>query len=107
MAEDVKPGSKPAESGSAPGSAPGKPVESASAVPGEKRDASRPQAHGKLARASESGDPAVHKAMADLYTAQQNAAAAQSAGDQSAALKAGQDEEVAKAQAALADLGYE
>jgi len=44
------------------------PVEAASAAPGEKRSVSRP-------RASESGDPAVHKALADLQTARQNLAA--------------------------------
>ena len=63
-----------------------KPVEAATAAPGEKRSASRP-----LAKASESGDPAVHQLMAAIYTAEQN-------GDEDAA-KAARDE--------LAKLGFE
>jgi hypothetical protein len=55
--------------------APGeKRVESATAAPGEKRTASR-----SAAPASESGDPAVHKALADLQTARQNLAAVRDA----------------------------
>lgn len=45
-----------------------RPVEAATAGPGEKRSAVRPA----LAKASESGDPAVHQLMADIYTAEQN-----------------------------------
>lgn len=61
------------------------------------------KATGKLAPAGESGDPAVQKALADLYTAQQNRAALDvEAGDVKAA-----DDQVAVAQKALADLGYE
>lgn len=44
-----------------------KPVEAATAAPGEKRSASRP-----LAKASESGDPAVHQLLGAIYTAEQN-----------------------------------
>jgi hypothetical protein len=47
-----------------------KPVEAASAAPGEKRSVTRPP----LARASESGDPEVHKVLGDLHTARQNLA---------------------------------
>jgi hypothetical protein len=51
-----------------------KPVEAATAAPGEQRSASR-----SAAPASESGDPAVHKALADLQTARQNLADARAA----------------------------
>lgn len=51
-------------------------VEAATAAPGEKRSASRPI---PLAKASESGDPAVHKALGDLQTARQNLAAVRDA----------------------------
>jgi hypothetical protein len=64
-----------------------KPTEAATSNPGEKRAASRPQ----LAKASESGDPAVQKLLADRNTAEMN-------GD-----SAGQ----AQVNAALADLGFE
>jgi hypothetical protein len=80
----------------------GRHVESASAAPGEKRSASRP-----LARAAESGNPEVHKALADLQTVQMNAAMHKGAADSSAAAAEGLDEEIANAQAALADLGFE
>ena len=63
-----------------------KPVEAATAAPGEKRAASRPA----LASAAASGDPAVHQLIADLYTAEQN-------GDEDAA-QAARD--------ALAKLGF-
>lgn len=51
-----------------------RPVEAASAAPGEKRSAARPEkpAPAPLARASESGNPDVHKALGDLQTAQMN-----------------------------------
>jgi hypothetical protein len=81
---------------------PGKPVEAATAAPGEKRSTSRP-----LARASESGDPAVHKALADLQAAQMNAQAHQDAADQAKDAAEGNDEAVQKAKDALAELGYE
>jgi hypothetical protein len=77
-----------------------KPVESASAAPGEKRSASR-------AKASESGDPAVHKALADRYTAQQNEAYHRNAAEQAAAAQKGNAEEVAAADKALEELGFE
>jgi hypothetical protein len=85
-------------------------VESASAAPGEKRSASPPKAGpaaGPKAKASESGDPAVQKALADLYTAQQNRDAAKAAQDQAEADNEGHEEQVKAAQDALADLGYE
>lgn len=56
------------------------PVEAATAAPGEKRSVSRP-----LAKAAESGDPAVHQLLGAIYTAEQN-------GDDTAALR----EELAK-----------
>lgn len=64
-----------------------KPVEAATAAPGEKRSASRPP----LAKASESSDPAVHKLLADIQTAQMN----------------GNDEQADAARTALAELGFE
>lgn len=63
-----------------------KPVESATAAPGEKRSAARP-----LARGSESGDPAVQQLLAGRYTAHQN----------------GDAEAEAAADAALRELGFE
>jgi hypothetical protein len=63
-----------------------RPVEAASAAPGERRAAVRP-----LARGSESGDPAVQSLLAGRQTAWMN-------GDEDAA---------AKATAALAELGFE
>lgn len=64
-----------------------KPVEAATAAPGEQRAASRPA----LAKASESSDPAVHKLLADIQTAQMN----------------GNDEQAEAARKALAGLGFE
>ena len=64
-----------------------RPVEAATSGPGEKRAAVRPA----LARASESGDPAVHSLLADIYTAEQN----------------GDDDLAAAGRAALAELGFE
>lgn len=98
---DVK---KP-EDPKAPGAAshPDRPVESASAAPGEKRSASR----APLLKASESGDPAVHKALADLQAAQMNQQSHQDAAEQAADLAEGNDEAVEAAKKALADLGYE
>jgi hypothetical protein len=81
---------------------PGKPVEAATAAPGERRHASRP-----LARASESGDPAVHKALAELQAAQMNAQTHADLAESSAAAAEGNDEAVKKAKEALAELGYE
>jgi hypothetical protein len=63
------------------------PVEAATAGPGEKRSAARPA----LAKASESGDPAVQSLIADIYTAEQN----------------GDDDQAAAARKALAELGFE
>jgi hypothetical protein len=80
----------------------GKPVEAASAAPGEQRSTSRP-----LARASESGDPAVHKALADLQAAQMNQATHADLAESSAEAAKGHEETVKKAKDALADLGYE
>ena len=62
-----------------------KPVEAATSAPGEKREAARPA----LARASESGDPAVHQLLGAIYTAEQN-------GDDTSALRK-----------QLAELGFE
>jgi hypothetical protein len=45
-------------------------VEAASAAPGEKRSASRPAP--ALAKASESGDPAVHQILAEIEVARRN-----------------------------------
>lgn len=78
-------------------SKPQRPVESTSAAPGEKRSAARP-------RASESGNPDVHKALGDLYTARQNLAAVR------AAKRENEDDYRADEQAALErlrDLGYD
>jgi hypothetical protein len=74
-------------------------VESASAAPGEKRSVSRP----RLARASESGDPVVHKLIGDLETARLNLAAARLEGvrDPDA------EQSEATTRAALRRLGYE
>lgn len=63
-------------------------VEQATAAPGEQRSAVRPPS---LAKASESGDPAVQKLLGDRYTFEQ-------AGDSDAA---------ARVTAALAELGFE
>ena len=77
-----------------------RPVEAASAAPGEKRSTARP---GGLAKASEAGDPAVHKALADLQTARMNLAAAEAArGTEDADAK--QDEKNALDR--LHELGY-
>lgn len=77
---------------------PSRPVEAASAAPGEKRSVSP-----KLGRASESGDAAVHQALGNLYTAQQNLAAAKREGVEDA--EAEESERQARAQ--LKELGYE
>lgn len=53
----------------------GKPVEAATAAPGERRAAARP-----LAKASESGNPEVHQALGNLETARLNLAAAAAEG---------------------------
>jgi hypothetical protein len=71
-------------------------VEAASAAPGEKRSAGRPRKNPEpagvpaLAKASESGDPAVQQLLGARYTAQQN----------------GDADGVAAADAALAALGF-
>src|SRR5690348_8627779 len=70
-------------------------VEAASAAPGEKRSASRP-----AARAAESGDPAVHKALADLQTAQMNLQDAQGGEGRDAAVAAA-EQQVRDAEARL------
>lgn len=75
-----------------------RPVEAATAGPGEKRAASPP-----LRRASESGDGEVHKLLGDLDTARQNLAAAKREGTEDP-----DAEQSAKdARARLAELGYE
>ena len=74
-----------------------RPVEAASAAPGERRAASRP-----LAKASESGDPVVHQHLGNLETARRNLDAARQEG-----VSDPEAEESAKqARAALKDLGY-
>lgn len=73
-----------------------KPVESATAAPGERRAVVRP-------RAAESGDPAVHKALADLQTARQNLAAVRAAREtQDPDAEADEKDALQR----LADLGY-
>ena len=76
-----------------------RPVEAATAGPGEKRAAVRPS----LAKASESGNPDVQQALGNLETARLNleAVRAAGAGDPEA------EDAVARAQAALAELGFE
>jgi hypothetical protein len=66
---------------------PARPVEAATAAPGEKRSAARPP----LASAAGSGDPAVQKLLADRNTAAMN----------------GDSDGQAQATAALAELGFE
>lgn len=69
-----------------------------------KADEPKPAAKaGPLARASESGDPAVHQALAVLQGAQMNRAAL----DVEKADIDAADQAVADAKKALADLGYE
>jgi hypothetical protein len=75
----------------------------AEAAEAKKEAAETKTTSGKLAPAGASGDPAVQKALADLYTAQQNRAALDV---EEADIKAA-DEQVAAAEKALADLGYE
>ena len=81
-----------------------KPVESASAAPGEKRSAAPPR---RLAKASESGDPYIQKLLADRYTAEQNAAMAAAAADQSEADREAHEGHVAARTRQLNDLGFE
>jgi hypothetical protein len=64
-----------------------RPVEQATAGPGEQRAAVRPQ----LAKASESGLPDVQKLLAERWTAQQN----------------GDSDGAARVSAQLAELGFE
>lgn len=77
---------------------PSSPVEAATAAPGEKRAASRP-----LAKASESGNPDVQKAIGDLETARLNLAAAKREG----AEDPDAEQSAKAARAALRELGYE
>jgi hypothetical protein len=81
-----------------------RPVEAASAAPGEKRSVVRPPA---LAKASESGDPAVQKLLGDRWTAEQNVAMHGAAAGSSAAQAAAHGEDVARLVAELAELGFE
>jgi hypothetical protein len=78
-----------------------KPVESASAAPGEKRSAARPKV-----KAAESGDPVAQKAIADLQTARLNLEAAKGGEGRDAAV-AEAEQAVKDAEARLADLGFE
>jgi hypothetical protein len=66
---------------------PKRPVEAATAGPGEQRAAVRPS----LAKASESGDPSIQKLLADRWTAQQD----------------GDADGAARVSAQLAELGFE
>jgi len=75
-----------------------KPVESASAAPGEKRAVSP-----RLARASESGRGDVHVALGNLETARRNLEAAKREG----VTDAEAEESAARARAELKDLGFE
>jgi hypothetical protein len=68
-----------------------------------KADEPKPAPAGKLAPASESGDPAVHHALAVLQGAQMN----RDALDVEKADIDAADQAVADAKKALADLGYE
>jgi hypothetical protein len=79
---------------------PKKPVEAASAAPGEQRAVSRPP----LARASESGNPEVHKVLGDLQTAQQNLAFIR---ESHAAADPAAEAAERDARSRLADLGFE
>lgn len=79
--------------------------------PMKKSESKAAPAKGALARASESGDPAVQKLMADRQTAQMNREALQATDEAAVAkldadIKAA-DEAVAKLDKALAELGYE
>jgi hypothetical protein len=76
-----------------------KPVEAATAAPGETRAVSRPS----LAKASEAGDPVVHKLIGDLETARRNLDAAQREGIADPEAEASAEQ----VRAALAELGYE
>jgi hypothetical protein len=76
----------------------------ADAKPSEaKKPEDKPEPKAPLGRASESGDPAVHKALADLQTARMNRAVL---ADEDPGVGAA-DEEVDAAQRNLTDLGYE
>ena len=75
-----------------------KPVEAASAAPGEKRSVSPP-----LRRASESGDPEVHKLLGDLDTARQNLDAARREGVEDPDA----EQSASAVRAHLRELGYE
>jgi hypothetical protein len=69
----------------------------------KKADEPKPAPAGKLGRAAESSDPAVHQAMAVLQGAQMN----RDALDVEKADIDAADKQVADAKKALADLGYE
>lgn len=79
---------------------PAKPVEAATAGPGEQRATVRPP---HLAKASESGDGAVHKLLGDLETARLNLAAAEHEGvrDPDA------EQSAARSRAELRRMGFE
>lgn len=80
-----------------------KPVEAATADPGESRAVSPPAATAPLAKASESGDGEVQKLLGDRETARRNLEAArlQGVADPDAEASA------AAVTARLAELGYE
>lgn len=59
-----------------------------------------------LAKASESGDPAVQKLLADRSAAQQWLAQHAEHASRAAALQAGHKDQVAQLNAALAELGF-
>lgn len=80
-----------------------RPVEAASAAPGEKRAAARPP----LAKASESGDPAVQKVLADKQTAQMNAAMHEDEVRRAQAARTAHERQAAAAEDALREMGYE
>jgi hypothetical protein len=76
-----------------------KPVEAASAAPGETRAVSRP----RPLPASTSGDPEVHKLIGDVETARQNLNAARREGVRDP--EAEESDRVSRAR--LAELGFE
>ncbi|HXJ27465.1 MAG TPA: hypothetical protein VNH17_17255 [Streptosporangiaceae bacterium] len=82
-----------------------KPVEEATAAPGERRSVSPPPR--KLAKASESGDPAIQKLLADRNTAEMNAATAAGDSAQSEAVAKAHQQHIADRNKDLADLGFE
>lgn len=87
------------------------PVEAATAAPGEKRSAGRPRKEPgpvpRYAKASESGDPAIQKLLADRWTAEQAAAQAASDAETAEAVRGYHEDHVAARTQALNDLGFE